>query len=190
MPERAVLIEGVRTPFAKADTAFAHLSAQELGRIALRELLDRTAVDPTLIDEVIIGNVSQPAEATNISRVIALRAGVPQAVPAYTVNRNCASGIQSLVDAALRIQSGAAHLIVAGGTESMSSIPVFFPESYRRKLFDTAKARTAPARLMRMARFRPVDFKPVIALEVGLTDDVCGLNMGDTAELLARELRS
>jgi acetyl-CoA C-acetyltransferase/acetyl-CoA acyltransferase len=182
-----VIIDGVRTPFAKADTALAGLSAQELGRIALRELLDRTAIDPALLDEVIVGNVAQPAEATNIARVIALRAGVPQSVPAYTVNRNCASGLQSLVDAALRVQSGAASLVAAGGTESMSSIPVYFPESYRQNLFDIARARSVPERVAKLARFRPADFKPVIALEVGLTDDVCGLNMGNTAELLAKE---
>jgi acetyl-CoA acyltransferase len=185
--ERVVIVGGIRTPFAKADTSLAALPAQELGRIALRELLDRTAIDPSLLDEVIVGNVAQPAEATNIARVIALRAGVPQSVPAYTVNRNCASGLQSLVDAALKIGSGAASLIAAGGTESMSSIPVYFPDSYRQNLFDMARARSVPQRIARMARFRPADFKPVIALEVGLTDDVCGLNMGNTAELLAKE---
>jgi acetyl-CoA acetyltransferase family protein len=182
-----VICAGVRTPFAKAGTAFDAVPAQELARVVLREVLDRTALDPGLLDEVILGNIAQPADATNIARVAALKAGVPERVPAYTVNRNCASGLQSVIDAALRIESGRAHLILAGGVESMSQVPVFFPESYKKKLFDLAKARSAPARLLGALRFRAADFKPVVALEVGLTDDTCGLNMGQTAEILARE---
>jgi acetyl-CoA acetyltransferase family protein len=182
-----VICAGVRTPFVKSGTAFDGVPAQELARIVLREVIDRAAIDPGLIDEVILGNIAQPADATNIARVAALKAGVPERVPAYTVNRNCASGLQSVLDAALRIESGHARLVLAGGVESMSAIPVFFPESYRRKLFDLAKARSAPARLLGALRFRAADFRPVVALEVGLTDDTCGLNMGQTAEILARE---
>lgn len=182
-----VIVDGVRTPFVRANTLFQDLPAQELGRIALRELLDRVPLDPNLLDEVIIGNIAGPADATNIARVIALKAGVPARVPAFTVNRNCASGLQSLVDAALRIGGGQAELIAAGGVESMSMVPVCYPESFKKKLFDMARARSLPARLSQALRFRAADFKPVIALEVGLTDDSCGLNMGQTAELLAKE---
>ncbi len=181
------IIDGVRTPFVKSGSEFADVPAQQLGRAALRELIDRTAVDPAALDEVIIGNVAGPADATNVARVIALLAGVPAAVPAYTVNRNCASGIQSVADAALRIAAGQAELVVAGGAESMSMVPVFYPESFKKKLFEMAKSRTPLARAAKAMSMRPHDFNPVIALEVGLTDDTCGLNMGQTAEVLARE---
>ena len=121
---RVVIVDGVRTPFVKSGTRFENVPAQELGRAALRELLDRTGVDPGALDEVILGNIAGPADATNIARVVALKAGVPATVPAYTVNRNCASGMQSLVDAALRIEAGRADLVAAGGTESMSMVPM------------------------------------------------------------------
>ncbi|HEX7879584.1 MAG TPA: thiolase family protein, partial [Candidatus Eisenbacteria bacterium] len=182
-----VIVDGVRTPFIKSGTEFADVPARELGRAALRELIDRTAVDGGRLDEIIVGNVAGPADATNIARVTALLAGIPQRVPAVTVNRNCASGIQSVADAALRIGAGTAELIAAGGTESMSMVPVFYAESYKQKLFAKGRARSAPARAAAALKFRAADFKPVIALEVGLTDDTCGLNMGDTAEVLARE---
>lgn len=184
---RVVIVDGVRTPFVKSGSRFNDVPAQELGRAALRELLDRTGVEPGALDEVIVGNIAGPADATNIARVVALKAGVPHSVPAYTVNRNCASGMQALTDAALRIESGRAEVIAAGGVESMSMVPVFYPESFKHKLFALARARSAPARLTLLSRFRAEDFKPVIALEVGLTDDTCGLNMGQTAEGLARE---
>jgi len=187
-PRRSVVVTGgIRTPFAKSGTVLDGVSVVELGRIALRELLDRAAVDPAVLDEVIIGNIAQPADAANPARVTALAAGVPDSVPAFTVNRNCASGIESLVDAALRIETGRAELIAAGGMESMSGIPVHFPESYKAKLFAMARARSAPARLGRALAFRAADFRPVIALEQGLTDPQCGLNMGQTAEVLAKE---
>ncbi|MDZ4805619.1 MAG: thiolase family protein [Candidatus Eisenbacteria bacterium] len=181
------IVDGVRTPFVKSGSEFADVPARELGRAALRELIDRTAVDPATLDEVIVGNVAGPADATNVARVISLLAGVPEAVPAFTVNRNCASGLQSVADAALRIAAGQAELIVAGGTESMSMVPVFYPESFKKKLFEMSRTRTPMARASKALSLRPGDFSPVIALEVGLTDDTCGLNMGQTAEVLARE---
>src|SRR5208337_772276 len=94
--ERLVVVDGVRTPFCKAGTELAALGADELGRIAVNALLARTGLDPALVDEVIFGCVAQPAEATNVARVIALRAGIPASVPAVTVQRNCASGCEAL----------------------------------------------------------------------------------------------
>ena len=88
-----VIVAGVRTPFCRAGSSFAELDAVELGRCAVSGLFTRTGLDPSLIDETIFGCVGQPADAANISRVIALRAGVPQDKPAMTVNRNCASGL-------------------------------------------------------------------------------------------------
>src|SRR5688572_4840151 len=103
-----VLVDGIRTPFAKAGTAFKDIAAHELGRMAVKELLARTGHDPNKVDEVILGNCGTPADAANIARVSALEAGIPRSVPAYTVHRNCASGIESIADAAQRIAGGAA----------------------------------------------------------------------------------
>src|SRR5712664_81566 len=99
---RLVVIDGVRTPFCKMGTDLARLGADELGRIAVNALLTRTGLDPALIDEVIFGCVAQPMEAANIARVIALRAGIPQSVPAATVHRNCASGFEAFTTACER----------------------------------------------------------------------------------------
>jgi acetyl-CoA acetyltransferase family protein len=186
MPRTAVILGGARTPFVKAWGAFRRISAVELGRAAASEALARSTADPAELDEVIFGNIAQPADATNIARVVALRSNVPKSVPAYTVNRNCASGIQSIVDAALRIETGRADLVLAGGVESMSQIPfLYLPET--QDLFMRAmRAKSASGRLATLLKLRPRHFKPVVALEVGLTDPVAGLNMGETAEVLAK----
>src|SRR3954447_10547390 len=111
---RLLIIDGVRTPFCKAGTELAALGADELGRIAVNALLTRTGLDPALIDEVIFGCVAQPAEAANIARVIALRAGIPESVPAVTVHRNCASGFEAFTTAYERLAAGRGTIFVVG----------------------------------------------------------------------------
>src|SRR5438477_12775391 len=124
------ILGGIRTPFAKAGTLFKHTPAYELGRVAMAEALARQELDPARLDEVIFGNCAQPAEAANIARVTALRAGVPESIPGYTVHRNCASGMEAVADAGYRIASGDGRLMLAGGMESMSQIPLLFAPSY------------------------------------------------------------
>jgi len=119
--------------------------------------------------------------------VIALHAKIPAQVPAFTVARNCASGLDAVVEAAYRIRSGDADLVVAAAVESMSRIPFLFGDEEQDIWTDAGRARTAGARLGAFARLRPRHLKPVVALQLGLTDPVSGLNMGETAELLARE---
>jgi acetyl-CoA C-acetyltransferase/acetyl-CoA acyltransferase len=187
MKERLVIVDGIRTPFCKMGTELAALGADELGRIAVNALLTRTGLDPALIDEVIFGCVAQPADATNIARVIALRAGIPESVPAFTVQRNCASGCEAITQAQEKILAGRGSIFIVGGVESMSNIPLLFQPSAAEKFGRVARAKTFGQRLAALAAFRPKDFQPRIGLQLGLTDPVCGLNMGDTAELLARE---
>ncbi len=186
MPRSVVVLGGARTPFVKAWGALARVPAWDLGRIAASEAMARSTVDPAEIDEVIFGNIAQPADSTNIARVIALRSNVPRSVPAYTVNRNCASGIQAVVDGALRIESGIADVVLAGGVESMSRIPFFYLPETQDLFLKAMRARSAGRRLAAFLKFRPRHFKPVVALEVGLTDPVAGLSMGETAEVLAK----
>ena len=182
-----VLLDGFRTPFAKAGTALARVPARELGRIAVSELLARSGVSPADVDDVIIGNVAGPADSANIARVVALLAGIPNHVPAVTVHRNCASGMESIAQAYERVASGQADLVVAGGTESMSRIPLHVSDGMTRVFERLMKARSPVQRVGALASFRPKDLTPKIALLEGLMDPISGLNMGETAELLARE---
>jgi len=182
-----VVVAGARTPFVKAGTVFRTVGAVELGRVVVREAIERAELDPEAIDEVIAGNIAGPADAANVARVIALEAKVPVKVPAFTVSRNCASGLESVVEAAYRIRSGDADLVVAAAVESMSRIPLLVRDDAQEIWTSIARARNVASRLAAFARFRPRHFQPVVALELGLTDPVSGLNMGQTAEVLARE---
>lgn len=185
--DRLVVVDGVRTPFARMGTDLASMGAEELGRVAVSTLLMRTGIDRELIDEVILGCVSQPADAANISRVVALRAGIPARVPAVTVHRNCASGFEAITQAYEKMAAGRGSVYIVGGTESMSQVPLFFNKKAAAKFAGLGRAKGKLAKLKAMASFRPSDFAPKIGLLVGLRDPVSGLNMGQTAELVARE---
>jgi acetyl-CoA C-acetyltransferase/acetyl-CoA acyltransferase len=186
---RLVIVEGVRTPFCKAGTELVSLGADELGRVAVNALLTRTGLDPALVDEVIFGCVAQPMDAANVARVIALRAGIPESVPASTVQRNCASGCEALTLAQEKLCAGQGSIFIVGGVESMSNIPLVFKQTTAAKLTKLSRAKNLGQRLQSLAGLRPSDFQPRVGLLLGLTDPVCGLNMGQTAELLAREFR-
>ncbi len=181
------IIAGIRTPFCRMGTEFDGLGADDLGRHACTALLLRTGIDPALIDEVIFGCVVQPAEAANVARVIALRSGVPQHVPAATVHRNCASGMEAITTAHQRMMSGHGDLFLVGGAESMSSAPMMFPHASALKFGELAKAKAVGQKITALAGFRPRDFKPRVGLQLGLTDPYSGMIMGDTAEVLARD---
>jgi acetyl-CoA acetyltransferase family protein len=161
----------------------------ELARVAIRELLERTQIDPGTIGEVILGNAAPPSDAPNIARVAALQAGIPNHVPAFSVQRNCASGFQSLTDAYNEIVLAQADIVVAGGIESMSNVPLQFPGEFAGVMEGVQRARTLPRKVAAAVEIRPSHFKPVIALAEGLTDPVSGLNMGETAEVLAKEFQ-
>jgi acetyl-CoA C-acetyltransferase/acetyl-CoA acyltransferase len=181
------IVEGVRTPFAKAFGALATVPAYELGRQATVALLQRANIAPQSIDQVIFGNVATPAEAANIARVIALQAGIPQERIAHTVQRNCASGMEAITTAAQLVQIGEAKTIIAGGAESMSQVPLLYSKEATERFLRLRSAKTWRQRLGVLLGFRPRHFRPVPALQLGLTDPVSGLIMGATAEVLAKE---
>lgn len=185
--KRLVIVDGVRTPFTRMGTGLASLDAVELGRIAVDALIIRTGIDPERIDETILGCVCQPFDAANISRVIALRAGIPETRPAMTVQRNCASALESLTTAADRAAAGQGEVFVVGGTESMSRIPFLFSGVAAAKFGALARSKSWGGKAAAALCFRPSDFAPILGLRLGLTDPVSGLDMGRTAELLARE---
>ena len=201
-PRDVVIVDGLRTPFAKSGTSLAKVHPAEIGRVALKELFEKTSFDPNLVDEVIIGNTGNPADAVNISRVVALNAGVPQKTSAYTVHRNCASALESISNGFEKIRSGTMDTIVAGGTENMSQLPVLLPEKFQDlfgKLFAAKGPSQALPLLWRLFKYdvntikalltsnQKSDFFPVIAVMKGLTDPFVGINMGQTAEILAKE---
>jgi acetyl-CoA C-acetyltransferase len=179
------VIDGSRTPFLKARGRPGPFAASDLAVSAGQPLLARQPFSPDTLDEVILGCVMPSPDEANIGRVVALRLGCGDRVPAWTVQRNCASGMQSIDSAAQNIASGRSSLVLAGGTEAMSRAPVLYNDTMVNWLADMAGARTTGARLKLLARLRPGHFKPVIALLRGLTDPVVGLSMGQTAEILA-----
>lgn len=184
---RLVIVDGVRTPFCKMGTDLAALSADELGRIATQVLLTRTGLDPALIDEVIFGCVGQPADAANVARVIALRAGIPEHVPAITVHRNCASGLESLTQAYEKMTAGRGTIFLVGGIGEHEQLSVALHEDRCGEARQARPREILPRKSLRPHRLPPRRLQAPHHLQLGLTDPVCGMNMGDTAELLARE---
>src|SRR4029077_7012156 len=187
MKEPIYIVDGVRTPFAKAGTILADSEAVDLGKTALSLLVARTGIDPSQIEEVIIGCVSQPADSANVGRVVALRAGIPDSVPAITVHRNCASGFEAVTQAAEKMLAGRGDIFVVGGVESMSQIPLLYSHEAAKKFGAFARAKNLSQKLGVLSSFRPTDFQPLVGLQFGLSDPVCGCNMGQTAETGGRE---
>jgi len=188
MSPRIAIVEGVRTPYVRAGTVFSKLTAVDLGRLPVAELIARSGIEPGQIDSVIIGNVAQPPDAVNVARVIGLFAGIPDSVPAFTVHRNCASGIQSVISAAQSIATGDADIVIAGGVESMTNIPFFITPDLQDIITKYQRGKSMGARISALSKIRPRHLVPRIGLMLGLTDPTCRLDMGQTAEVLAREL--
>ena len=179
------IVDGSRTPFIKAKGKPGPFTASDLSVSAGRKLLARQPFEPSEFDEVIFGCVMPGPDEANIARVIALRLGCGKEVPAWTVQRNCASGLQALDCAAANIASGRSELILAGGVESMSNAPVLYNNDMVEWLADLSAARSFNAKLKMFSKLRPGHLKPIIGLLRGLTDPVVGLSMGQTAENLA-----
>jgi acetyl-CoA C-acetyltransferase len=179
------IVDGARTPFLKAVAKPNPLSASDLGVAAAKPLLARQPFSPEEIGEVVVGCVAPSASEVNIARLIGLRAGTGYKVPAYTVQRNCASGLQAIDSAFLDIAAGRYDLVLAGGTECMSRAPLLFDEKMVAWLGSLRAAKDFKTKLKALAGFRPYFLKPVISLLKGLTDPIVCLSMGQTAEILA-----
>lgn len=199
-----VIVEGVRTPFAKSGTKLKSIHAALLGQAALKELIAKTNLNVDLVDEVIMGNTGSPSDAVNISRVVALNSGIPLKTSAVTVHRNCASALESISSGYERIKSGTMDMIIAGGTENMSQMPLIIPDSIKSIIERLGSAKSASGKISALwdwlmadlkqikemattAPFVKTKYKPIIALAEGLTDPFVGMNMGMTAEVIAKE---
>lgn len=201
-PRDVVLVDGVRTPFAKAGSKLKSVHPAELGRTALRQLIAQTNLDVNSVDEVIIGNTGNPADSVNISRVVALNAGIPHKTSAYTVHRNCASALESITSGYEKIKSGTMEVVLSGGTESMSQMPTLLPPKIQ-SIFDRLAGARGPSQALPLlwallkADLKQIkallsgnmkdEYFPIYSVIQGLTDPFVGINMMQTAEILAKE---
>jgi acetyl-CoA acyltransferase len=181
---RVAIVDGCRTPFARAGSAFRDLSPVDLGKVAVRELIGRADLDPRHIDEVVYGVVVPSIQAPNVSREVMLAAGIPPKVPAYTVSRACASANQAITSAAETIAMGYADTIIAGGVEVLSDVPMLLSRPLRNALVGAAKAKSLGGRAKSLATVRPRDLAPVAP---AIAEPSTGESMGESAERMAKE---
>ncbi len=184
---KVYVVDGTRTPFLKVRGAPGAFSASDLAVKAGRTLLSRQPFSPQEIDEVIVGCVMPSENEANIGRLVGLRLGCGKQTPGWTVQRNCASGMQSLDSAIKDIALGRANLVLAGGTEAMSHAPLIFNQKMVRWFAQLQGAKSVVRKLAVMTRLRPSYFAPIIALLRGLSDPLYGISMGQTAEILAHQ---
>jgi acetyl-CoA C-acetyltransferase len=183
------LVQGKRTPQAKAGADLKDVAAPFLGTNLVRAILDETNLPDDLDCDVVVGNTGAPAKYANVARVIALEAGLKEAISAATVHRNCASGMEAVSQGYLKVASGREGVVFCGGVESMSQMPLIFNKQMTDMFIELMKAKSLPDKMKALTQFRFGHLAPVVAIEQGLTDPFCGLNMGETAEVLAREFK-
>ena len=184
--ERIAVIGGVRTPFARARTAFQKMSPSNLGGVALREAVSRTGIDPKLIDEIYFGIVSAPAEGSNIARESLFDSGLPATIPCTTINRYCASGLEAAAGIAAKIIAGQIEIGLAGGVESISSVRALFSLQATDYFQDLARAKTMGQRLGLLSKFKASYLAPNAP---GIVEPTTGLSMGQSADLMARQFK-
>jgi acetyl-CoA C-acetyltransferase len=179
------IVDGNRTPFLKARGKPGPFTASDLAVAAGKALLLRQPFRPEELDEVVLGCVVPGPDEANIARVVSLRLGCGKGVPAWTVQRNCASGMQAIDAAAMDIAFGRSDLVLAGGTEAMSHAPLILNDEMVTLLGEWGRAKGRWEKSLLLGQLRPRHFRPVISLLHGLTDPITGLSMGQTAEILA-----
>jgi acetyl-CoA acyltransferase len=180
---RVAVIAGLRTPFAKSGTHYGHLSALDLGRIVVTELVQRSGIDPNEVQELVFGNVIPSVKAPNIAREIVLGTGLPRRIPAYSVSKACASANQAITGASDMIARGYADTVIAGGAESLSDVPILFSKKFADALVTASKKKTLGGKLGVFAKIRPKDLAPDAP---AIAESTTGLSMGESAEKMAK----
>ncbi len=180
---RVAVVAGVRTPFVKAGTVFKDLSAIDLGRACVAELVSRSELDGEEVDIVVFGTVVPSVVAPNIAREVALLPMLPKGIPAVTVSRACASANQAITDAADQIALGHADVAIAGGAESLSTVPILHSRGMAEALVAASRAKTLPQRLSALAKIRPRDLVPITP---AIAEPSTGETMGQSAEKMAK----
>jgi acetyl-CoA acyltransferase len=180
---RVAIVAGLRTPFTKSGTAFRALTAQELGRLVVAELVQRTSLEPKDVDTLVFGTVVPSVLAPNIAREVSLLPLLPKGIPAVTVSRACASANQAITDAADQILLGHADVAIAGGAESLSNVPILHSRGFSDAVVAASRAKSVPKRLGALARIRPRDLVPVTP---AIAEPSTGETMGQSAEKMAK----
>ncbi|WP_396222811.1 acetyl-CoA C-acyltransferase FadI [Gemmatimonas sp.] len=180
---RIAIIAGVRTPFARSGTALKDLTAIDLGRAAVGELVQRTSLDTGTVDLLVYGTVIPSVIAPNIARELALMPHFPRTVQAYTVGRACASSNQAITDAADQIALGHADVAIAGGSESLTQVPILHSRGMSDILVAASKAKSMSQRVATLARVRPSDFVPITP---AIAEPSTGETMGQSADKMAK----
>lgn len=181
---RVAIIGGLRTPFVKANTVFNDLTALDLGRIVVQELVQRYELNPHDIDELVFGQVVPSLTASSIAREVVLLSGLPKRVQTHTVMRACATSIQAAISAGHSIADGSADVVIAGGTESMSDPPIFTSRPLAHALVAASKAKTLPAKLK---PFQKLSGKDLLPVPPAIAEYTTGQSMGESAEKMAKE---
>ncbi len=181
---RVAIVAGVRTPFARSGSLFRDVPAVHLARYAAKELLYRTEIDGSDIDQVILGQVVPSVLTPNVAREVSLLPQLPPRVPAYSLNRACASAAQAITNAADQIGLGNADVVLAGGVESLSDLPILHSRRFSRILVEAGKAKTLGERVAAFGRVRPRDLVPVTP---AIAEPSTGETMGQSAEKMAKE---
>jgi len=181
---RVAIVAGVRTPFARSGTIFRDVPAVQLARYAAKELFYRTEIDGREIDQVILGQVVPSVLTPNVAREVSLLPQLPPRVPAYSLNRACASAAQAITNAADQIGLGNADVVLAGGVESLSDLPILHSRRFSHILVEAGKAKTLGERVAAFGRVRPRDLVPVTP---AIAEPSTGETMGQSAEKMAKE---
>ena len=181
---RVAVIRGLRTPFAKSGTHYARLSALDLGKIVVAELVQRAGIEPSSVQEVVFGNVSPSVKAPNIAREIVLGTGLPRKIPGYTVGKACASANQAITAASDMIARGYADTVIAGGAESLSDVPILFSKNFSEALVGASKQKSIGGKL---GQFRKIKLKDLAPDAPAIAESTTGLTMGKSAEKMAKE---
>jgi len=179
---RAAILGGARTPFVRAGTAFAELDVLDLARAATTEALARSEVDSRELSEVIFGNVARPVAYHNLAREVVLSLSMPAGIPAFTVGLACASACVAITSAADHIALGNADVVLAGGSESLTNVPLTLTPKLARALIAASQAKSLPAKARSLAEVRASDIAPVAP---GIRETSTGLTMGESAERMA-----
>ena len=180
---RVAVVAGVRTPFARAGTAFKDMTAIELGKRCVAELVQRTNLDGDLVEAVVYGTVVPSVIAPNIAREISLLPMLPRGCEAYTVGRACASANQAITDAADQIVLGHHDVVIAGGAESLSNVPILHSRTMSEKLVTFSRAKNPAQQLRILGSVRPKDFVPITP---AIAEPSTGETMGQSADKMAK----
>ncbi|MEO8576034.1 MAG: acetyl-CoA C-acyltransferase FadI [Gemmatimonadales bacterium] len=180
---RVAIVEGVRTPFTKAGSAFKSISAIDLGKLCVAELIQRTNLSGSEVEGLVFGTVIPSVIAPNIAREVSLMPILPKGVQAYSVSRACASANQAITDAADQILLGHMDVAIAGGAESLSNVPILHSQGMAEKLVLASKAKTFPGRVKALAQIRPKDLIPITP---AIAEPTTGETMGQSAEKMAK----